>query len=67
MLNHYGTQMVPRSEVLPGTRIKHDGRTMRSSANIEKGLYAFTLHEKTLIKSELVEVFLNNRGLPDKS
>lgn len=67
MHSHYGTQMMPRSEVLPGTLIKHNGRTMRSSANIEKGLYAFTLLEQTLIKSELVEVFLNDRGKPNLS
>lgn len=61
---HYGTASVPRSEVLPGTMLQHHGKTYRASANVEKGLYAFNIFEKTIIKSDSVVVLLNERGEP---
>lgn len=64
MANHYGTTVIPRSEVQPGTLIIHGGRKMRASANVEKGLYAFSLHEQTRITTEKVEICLNYRGEP---
>ncbi|WP_226060732.1 hypothetical protein [Erwinia pyrifoliae] len=36
----YGTAFMPRHAVVPGTMIKHKGKYWRSSANLEKGLYA---------------------------
>lgn len=61
---HYGTASVPRSEVLPGTMLQHHGKTYRASENVEKGLYAFNIFEKTIIKSDSVVVLLNERGEP---
>lgn len=61
---HYGTASVPRGEVLPGTLLQHHGRAYRASANVEKGLYAFNIFEKTIIKSDSVVVLLNDRGEP---
>ncbi|MBF4173310.1 cell division protein FtsZ, partial [Enterobacter kobei] len=39
-------------------------KTYRASANVEKGLYAFNIFEKTIIKSDSVVVLLNERGEP---
>ncbi|ENA9695598.1 cell division protein FtsZ [Salmonella enterica subsp. enterica] len=63
--HHYGTSMKPRAEVAPGTYVKHDGRIFLASANVPgKGLYIFTVLEKTIIKSEEVEIFLDSDGNP---
>ncbi|XTZ40031.1 cell division protein FtsZ [Salmonella enterica] len=62
--HHYGTDIIPRKDVKPGTAIKHNGRYYRASANVIKGLYAFTLFEKTIIKNEFIEVYLNKSGKP---
>lgn len=62
--HHYGTELIPRKNVVPGTAIKHNGRDYRASANVSKGLYAFSLAEKTLIKHDLIEVYLNQKGKP---
>ncbi|MBS1204578.1 MAG: kil [Proteobacteria bacterium] len=62
--HHYGTDLIPRKEVKPGTAIKYNGRDYRASANVSKGLYAFSLLEKTIIKHEFIEVYLNQSGKP---
>ncbi|ALB67186.1 hypothetical protein AFK67_12125 [Cronobacter dublinensis subsp. dublinensis LMG 23823] len=64
MVEHFGTTQIPRKEVKPGTVIKHGGRVMVASANVAKGLYAFSLLEQTRITAEEVEVCLNYRGEP---
>lgn len=61
---HYGTISKPRIDVLPGTILQHHGKIYRASANVEKGLYAFNLFEKTIIKSDSVIVLLNSCGKP---
>lgn len=62
--HHYGTRMEPRKVVEPGTYVKHDGRIYTASANVEKGLYIYTVMVKTIIKSDEVEIFLNGEGNP---
>lgn len=61
---HYGTDLKPRREILPGTLVKHNGRTYRASANVTHGLYIFSLIERALIRTETVEVLLNGNGQP---
>ncbi|QKN82222.1 cell division protein FtsZ [Scandinavium goeteborgense] len=61
---HYGTDLKPRGEILPGTLVKHNGRTYRASANVTRGLYISSLIERALICSETVEVLLNGNGQP---
>lgn len=60
----YGTALMPRHAVVPGTMIKHKGKYWRASANMPKGLYAMTPSEVTRINSNIIEVMLNQRGLP---
>ncbi|ERM13421.1 cell division protein FtsZ [Pantoea ananatis BRT175] len=60
----YGTALLPRRDVLPGTLIRHNGKSWLASANVEKGLYAISGIEKIRITSESVEIVLNNRGQP---
>lgn len=60
----YGTALMPRRDVLPGTLIKHNGKAWQASANVDKGLYAKTLFECIRITSENIEVVLNKRGQP---
>lgn len=60
----YGTALLPRRDVLPGTMIRHNGKSWQASANVDKGLYARTLVESIRITSEEVEVVLNSRGQP---
>lgn len=60
----YGTALLPRRDVLPGTMIRHNGKSWQASANVDKGLYARTLVENIRITSEKVEVILNSRGQP---
>ncbi|WP_320728255.1 hypothetical protein [Enterobacter ludwigii] len=64
IVHHYGTDFIPRKSVKPGTAIKYKGRDYKASANVSKGLYAFSLFEKTLIKNEFIEVYLNHQGTP---
>lgn len=61
---HYGTDLKPRNEIAPGTLVKYNGRTYRASANVARGLYIFSLIERTVIKSDKVEVLLNGNGQP---
>lgn len=60
----YGTALMPRRDVLPGTLIRHNGKSWLASANVDKGLYARTLLENIRITSEKIEVVLNSRGQP---
>lgn len=60
----YGTAFMPRHAVVPGTMIKHNGKYWRASANLEKGLYALSPSEVIRISSNIIEVMLNQRGLP---
>lgn len=60
----YGTALMPRRDVLPGTLIRHNGKSWQASANVDKGLYARTLVESIRITSEEIEVVLNSRGQP---
>lgn len=53
------TRILFRNEVRPGMLIRHDGRTWRASANVEKGLYLDRLTTKTRINAEFVEVFVD--------
>ncbi|KAA5984857.1 cell division protein FtsZ [Pantoea sp. M_4] len=57
----YGTAFMPRHAVVPGMMIKHRGKYWRAS---KKGLYALTPSEVTRINSDVIEVMLNQRGLP---
>lgn len=57
------TRYMFRDQVRPGMLIRHDGRTWRASANVEKGLYLDRLTTKTRINAEFVEVYVDN--LPD--
>lgn len=60
----YGTALLPRRDVLPGTLIRYNGKSWLASANVEKGLYAISGIEKIRITSESVEIVLNKRGQP---
>lgn len=63
MINrYYTTESTPRNEVAPGVLIRHNGRTYTASENAEKGLYAISLIEKTLIRSDRVEIIINLKG-----
>ncbi|EJZ7014668.1 cell division protein FtsZ [Salmonella enterica] len=62
--HHYGTDNIPRKDVKPSTFIKYKGRTYLASANISKGLHINTVYEKTLIKNDEIEVYLNQYGKP---
>ncbi|KTS29718.1 hypothetical protein [Pantoea stewartii] len=60
----YGTALLPRRDVLPGTLIRYNGKSWLASANVDKGLYARSVFESVRITSEKIEVVLNNRGQP---
>lgn len=61
---YYGTELRPRGEIQPGTLVKYKGRTYRASANVDKGLYLYTLSEKLRTTSNEIEVYLNQYGKP---
>lgn len=61
---HYGTDLIPRGDIAPGTLVRHNGRTYRASANVSRGLYVYSLIERTIIRSDKVEVLLNGNGRP---
>ncbi|EBK8163297.1 cell division protein FtsZ [Salmonella enterica] len=61
---HYGTDNIPRKDVKPGAFVKYKDRTYLASANVTKGLYINNLYEKTLIRSDEIEVYLNQYGKP---
>lgn len=60
----YGTTTLPRTSVLPGMLVRHQGRTYRASANVDKGLYLLTLSECLRTTNEEIEVYLNHHGKP---
>ncbi|EDR5178522.1 TPA: hypothetical protein G8O67_005345 [Salmonella enterica] len=62
--HHYGTDSIPRKDVKPGTFIKYKDRTYLASANVSNGLHVNTVYEKTMIKSDKIEVYLNQYGKP---
>lgn len=61
---NYGTTTLPRTSVVPGMLVKYQGRTYRASANVDKGLYLFTLLERLRTTNEEIEVYLNQYGRP---
>ncbi|EER5061711.1 cell division inhibitor protein [Escherichia coli] len=61
---HYGTALVSREEVKPGTAILYNGRYYMASANVNNALYAHSLIEKIRIISETIEICLNHKGKP---
>lgn len=58
------TTFIFRKNVKPGTLVKHEGKTWRASANMERGLYLDSPAVKTRIAAEIVEVFTDNKGQP---
>ncbi|CAM3063337.1 cell division inhibitor protein [Escherichia coli] len=61
---HYGTALVSREDVKPGTAILYNGRYYMASANVNNALYAHSLIEKIRIISDAIEIYLNNKGQP---
>ncbi|HBB9769165.1 TPA: cell division inhibitor protein [Escherichia coli] len=61
---HYGTALVSRADVKPGTAILHNGRYYRASVNVKHALYAHSLIENVRIISDAIEIYLNHKGQP---
>ncbi|EIS4806092.1 hypothetical protein ACSD30_000768 [Escherichia coli] len=59
---HYGTKLVERGEVKPGTLLLYNGKIYTASANVKTGLHINTLLEKTIVKSNFITVFLDGKG-----
>lgn len=62
MANVGTTVMVPRVNVMPGTRVKHNGLPWRASANVNGYLYLSRVMEKTRTMAEKVEIYINTPG-----
>jgi len=58
------TTFIFRNNVTPGMLVKHNGKTWRASANVERGLYLDSLTQKTRITAEVVEVVIDGKGRP---
>lgn len=61
---HYGTQAVIRSCVVPGMLVRHDGRTWKAGISRKGKLVLASLSDSKLIDDKEVEILLDGHGKP---